>query len=285
MTLGSARVGHRLHRDGPRRRAAPRAAVSRAPFWSLAATTPPSFAPRPTSIWRCAPSLSRRWEPPASAARRCGGCSCTKTSTTSFWPPAVRLCVGSGWRSARGGHARRPADRPETPLQAMRAGARRSRAATGGVVTGGERVLTDDLPECLLRAPRAGRNAEQAAGRATRNLRAHSLCDELPKPRSRRIGLHNGVPHGLASSIFTNDVWRSRALPVRRRLGLRHRQCEYRPVGRGDRRRLRRREGHAAAGAKRDPTSGRPICAAPPTRSTIPGELPLAQGVKFDVGA
>ena len=38
-----------------------------------AATTARSSRRRPISTWRCAPSSSPRWAPPASAARRCAG--------------------------------------------------------------------------------------------------------------------------------------------------------------------------------------------------------------------
>ena len=51
--------------------------------WSSAATTPPSSRRRPISIWRCAPSPSRPWARRASAARRCGGCSCMTASMSA----------------------------------------------------------------------------------------------------------------------------------------------------------------------------------------------------------
>ena len=95
-----ARLGHRLHRAWavPSARAWRRALPARS--WSSAATMPPSWHPRPTWTWRCAPSPSRPWAPPASAARRCAGCSSTRASTTrcvprlkrptARWPSAIR---------------------------------------------------------------------------------------------------------------------------------------------------------------------------------------------------
>ena len=56
--------------------------------WNSAATMPRSSAPRPISIWRCAPSPSQRWAPPASAAPHCAACSSTRASGTRCW---------SGW--------------------------------------------------------------------------------------------------------------------------------------------------------------------------------------------
>ena len=58
------------------------------------------------------------------------------------------------------------------------------------------------------------------------------------------LASHNDVAQGLSSSIFTRDLRRGRALPLGQRLGLRHRQRQYRPLGRRDRRCLRRREGN-----------------------------------------
>ena len=57
--------------------------ASPAPSSNSAATMPASSARRPISTWRCAPSPSAPWAPPASAARRCAACSCMKASTTS----------------------------------------------------------------------------------------------------------------------------------------------------------------------------------------------------------
>ena len=57
------------------------------------------------------------------------------------------------------------------------------------------------------------------------------------------LAMHNDVPQGLSSSIFTLNVREAERFVVRRRLGLRHRQRQHRPVRRRDRRRVRRREG------------------------------------------
>ncbi len=57
------------------------------------------------------------------------------------------------------------------------------------------------------------------------------------------IAIHNAVPQGLSSAIFTLNMRQRRPVPVGRRQRLRHRQRQPRHLGRRDRRRLRRREG------------------------------------------
>ena len=82
-------------------------------------------ARRPTSTWRCAPSPSRPWARPASAARRCAACSCTRASTTARRRRLqARLRRRRDRRPARRRHAGRPADRPRR-LRGHGAGARR----------------------------------------------------------------------------------------------------------------------------------------------------------------
>ena len=65
------------------------------------------------------------------------------------------------------------------------------------------------------------------------------------------IALNNAVPQGLSSSIFTNDLREAERFMSAAGLGLRHRQRQYRPVGRRDRRRIRRREGNRRRARKR----------------------------------
>ena len=57
------------------------------------------------------------------------------------------------------------------------------------------------------------------------------------------IALHNDVPQGLSSSIFTIDLREAERFLSADRVRLRHRQRQHRPVRRRDRRRVRRREG------------------------------------------
>ena len=57
------------------------------------------------------------------------------------------------------------------------------------------------------------------------------------------IAIHNDVPQGLSSSIFTLNLREAETFLSATRIRLRHRQRQYRPLGRGNRRRVRRREG------------------------------------------
>ena len=58
------------------------------------------------------------------------------------------------------------------------------------------------------------------------------------------LALHNDVPQGLSSAIFTESMRRGRGVRLVARIRLRHRQRQHRHIRRGDRRRVRRREGN-----------------------------------------
>ena len=65
------------------------------------------------------------------------------------------------------------------------------------------------------------------------------------------IALNNAVPQGLSLVDLHQRPARGRAVPVGGRVRLRHRQRQHRPVGRRDRRRVRRREGNRRRARKR----------------------------------
>ena len=95
------------------------------------------------------------------------------------------------------------------------------------------------------------------------------------------IAMHNDVPQGLSSSIFTTDL-REAERSSRGRLRLRDREREHRHERRGDRRRVRRREGHRRRPRVRlRRLEG--VHAPPDDHGQLPSELPLAQGIRFDV--
>ena len=97
------------------------------------------------------------------------------------------------------------------------------------------------------------------------------------------IALQNGVPQGLSSSIFTTDLREVETFPQRARLRLRHRQRQYGAVG---------AEIGGAFGGEKETGGGRESGSdawkAYMRRQTSAVNygrtLPLAQGVKFDVG-
>ena len=107
------------------------------------------------------------------------------------------------------------------------------------------------------RRPRARR-----ARGPTRGTRSRRSCACRRRPTSSRqetfapilyvltygeldeaIALQNGVPQGLASSIFTTDLREAERFLAAAGLGLRDRERQHRPERRRDRRRVRRREG------------------------------------------
>ena len=96
------------------------------------------------------------------------------------------------------------------------------------------------------------------------------------------IALNNAVPQGLSSSIFTNDLREAERFMSAAGLGLRHRQRQHRPVGRRDRRRVRRREGDRRRARERLGQLAR-LHAAADQHHQLRLDLPLAQGVRFDV--
>ncbi len=96
------------------------------------------------------------------------------------------------------------------------------------------------------------------------------------------LQLHNDVPQGLASSIFTNDLREAEQF-----LSAEGSDCGIANVNIGP---SGAEIGGAFGGEKETgggreaaPMFGKPTCAAPPTPSITAATLPLAQGVKFDV--
>ena len=85
-------------------------------------------------------------------------------------------------------------------------GARRQRAQQGGTVHGGGRV-TDGVPAGgCLRAAGDRRDRRRRADRPAGNVRADSVRHALPRRSTRRSRIHNDVPQGLSSAILTSDV-------------------------------------------------------------------------------
>ena len=78
-------------------------------------------------------------------------------------------------------------------------------AAADGEVIGGERVLVDEYPQAyyvnpaLVEAPAADRSVQQETFAPILTIYAFSDLNDA-------IRLHNDVPQGLSSAIFTNDI-------------------------------------------------------------------------------
>ena len=155
--------------------------------------------------------------------------------------------------------------------------------AAGGTVHGGERVAGIGGDERLLRAPGAGRDAGADRAGAARDLRADPLRDALYAISTRRIALHNDVAQGLSSSIFTTDM-----REAERFISAAGSDCGIANVNIGP----SGAEIGGAFGGEKETGGGREAGSdawkAYMRRATntinYGTQLPLAQGVKFDVG-
>ena len=90
--------------------------------------------------------------------------------------------------------------------RATRGGARRGRADGGEVVAGGERALADDGPTRGTRPRRSCGCRAQSSVVERGDIRAHSSTCSRIRDLEEAIAIQNGVPQGLASSIFTTDL-------------------------------------------------------------------------------
>ena len=134
------------------------------------------------------------------------------------------------------------ADGPAGPRQGGRGlppGARdrgRSRAAGSSTAA---RCSTAPASSSSRRSSRRCRTCRSPARRPSRRSSTSSSSTTLDEA----IELHNDVPQGLSSAIFTLNMRSAETFLSRRRQRLRHRQRQHRHLGRRDRRRVRRREG------------------------------------------
>ena len=92
--------------------------------------------------------------------------------------------------------------------------------------------------------------------------------------------MHNAVPQGLSSAIFTNDVREAELFVSRARQRLRHRQREHRHERRGDRRRVRRRE-ETGGGRESGSDAWKNYMRRQTVTVNYSQDLPLAQGIRF----
>ena len=145
-------------------------------------------------------------------------------------------------RPARGRHAGRPADRPGRARAGCSAALKRAqeeggkrprrRACRQGVPNGGAYV-----EPAIVEMP------DQTGYRARGDLRADPLYAAATTTWTKRSRIHNDVPQGLSSSIFTLDLREAETFLSAAGIRLRHRQRQYRALRRRDRRRVRRRKG------------------------------------------
>ncbi|MGD9543801.1 MAG: aldehyde dehydrogenase family protein [Methylocystis sp.] len=170
----------------------------------------------------------------------------------------------------------------ESAHAAMRAALDEARAA-GGVVHGGERVLADQFPDAFYVRPALVEMPEQT-GVMRRETFAPILYVVKFRSLDEAIQLNNDVAHGLASSIFT-----SRLDEAERFMAADGSDCGIVNVNIGP----SGAEIGGAFGGEKDTGGGREAGSdcwkfyMRRATNTInySGELPLAQGVKFDLEA
>ena len=184
---------------------------------------------------------SARSERRVSVAPPRGASSCTSRSPTRC---AIKLLAAyksvPHRQSARSQNIDGSADRSAVSRQRAafdREGERRRRRsslrrrkAQGRQIS--RRLLHDAVP-----GDRAARFQDRAA---TKRLGRCFICMTY-RDFDEAIAIHNGVPQGLSSAIFTNDCARPRSSSARGER-LRHRQRQHRHERRGNRRRVWRRE-------------------------------------------
>ena len=153
----------------------------------------------------------------------------------------------------------------------------------GAIIRGGERLFTDKFRDAYYVRPALVEIAEQAPV-AQRETFAPILYVMTYRNFDEAIRLHNGVPHGLASSIFTNDI-----CEAERFLSAEGSDCGIANVNIGP----SGAEIGGAFGGEKDSGGGREAGSDSwkvymrRVTNTInySRDLPLAQGVKFDVEA
>ncbi len=165
---------------------------------------------------------------------------------------------------------------------AMR-GALEEARASGGVVTGGERLSKANFPNAYYVRPAIVELAEQAPV-ARRETFAPILYVMKYRDLDEALSMNNAVTHGLASSIFTNDL-----REAERFLSSTGSDCGIANVNIGP----SGAEIGGAFGGEKDSGGGREAGSdswkAYMRRATntinYSESLPLAQGVKFEIGA
>ena len=147
---------------------------------------------------------------------------------------------------------------------------------------GGGRALADEWPDAWYASPTLVADAGADGGRRAGDLRARSsTCCAYSEPEEA-IALQNGVPQGLASSIFTDRPARGRALPLGAGSDCGIANVNIGPSG---------AEIGGAFGGEKETGGGRESGSdawkAYMRRQTatvnFTSELPLAQGIVFDV--
>ena len=264
-----AGLGDRIDRDGPRGRPARRAALR------------PGAARARRQ--QCDDRLPERGPRPGRAGdpvlgRRDGGPALHHAAAPDR-PRQRRRPAGRAAQAAvRAGEGRRPARARHPDRAADRRGGVRS--AWNAVLGDGiERV--DAVPGGFYVRP-AIVEVDAHEGTVLQETFAPILYVLRYRDLDEAIAIHNAVPQGLSSSIFTTDLREAeRFISAAGPTAASPTSTSARRAPRSAARSAARRR--PAAGAKAARTAGAPTCGARPTPSITASDLPLAQGIRFDV--
>ena len=185
--------------------------------------------------------------PPASAARRCAACSCTRASTTSCVdaPRARPTRSVPDRRSARGRHAGAArSSRRDAVRAACRTRSSSARADGGEVAAAASACWPTRIPTRYYVRPALVRHADADRRRARRRRSRRILyVHDVSTSSTRRSRCTTPCRRASRRRIFTTDLREAERFLAAAGSRLRHRQRQHRPERRRDRRRLRRREG------------------------------------------
>ena len=197
----AADLRHRLHRDGPPRRRGRRRAAGPHAARTGRQQRHHRDGRRRISTWRCARCSSAPSAPPASAAPPRAASSCTRHRA-----PRLRSALVKAYGQVRIGD---PLD--EHTLMGPLINARAVDDMLDGAAQRPRAGRRDPLRRQARRSRRLLRRADAGARarRTCRSCRGDLRPDPLPdrvRHLDEAIALHNDVPQGLSSAIFTPNL-------------------------------------------------------------------------------
>lgn len=152
----------------------------------------------------------------------------------------------------------------EGSYEAMQAALKQAESEGGTVLTGGARVLDDERPDAHYVEPAVVRMPTQTSVMESETF-APILYVVTYSDLDEALEIHNGVPQGLSSAIFTSELAESEKFLSRSDCGIANVNIGTSGAEIGGPSAVRRKPAAAASPA---PIRGRPICARRRTRST-----------------
>ena len=162
----------------------------------------------------------------------------------------------------------------------MRLAMENAQADGGQLVVGGERLLAHEAAAAAYTRPAIITMPEQTSIVATETF-APLLYVMQYDDFDEAVAMQNGVPQGLASSVFTNDVREAERFCAANGSDCGHRQRQHRPERCGDRWCVRWREVHGRRPARAGSDAWKAYMRRATNTVNYSTDLPLAQGVRF----